>query len=80
MDIKDEQEKVQGTYPNGKLNENDAGSLMIAIGVEKDSVVLRFAESTDWIGMPPETAVTIAQELIRRAREIGFKGPVSIEI
>jgi len=73
MDIEDEQKKVQGTFPDGKLNENDKGALAISVGIEGDNVVLLIGEPTTWVGMPPEMAVKIAQEIFKRARLIGFK-------
>lgn len=79
MDIKDEQKKVQGTFPEGKLNNNDTGALMLKVGIEDGNVRIDFGEPTSWIAFPPAMSIHLAQELIKRARQAGFNGPVQIE-
>jgi hypothetical protein len=70
--------KLMGEYPNGRLNENDAGALAVSIGQEGGAVVMRFPKPVAWIGFTPEQSVEIAQMLIKRAREAGFTKPVTL--
>ncbi len=72
--------KVLGEYPEGKINKDDEGALAFMIGVEDGKVVLKFPKPVAWLGMPPEQAVQLAQILIQRAREAGFKSPFTIRL
>jgi len=67
-------------YPNGKLNVDDQGVAEIKISAYKNTVVMRFNTPMNWVGMPPDLAAEIGVALIRRAREIGLKKPVTIEL
>ncbi len=71
---------IFGEYPNGRLNEDDAGALAVAIGQENGAVTLAFPKPIAWIGFTPEQAVDIASTLIKHARACGFKEPVKLEI
>jgi hypothetical protein len=68
------------TYPEGKLNKHDEGELALKIGTEQGSVVIDFGKPTQWIGLPPDQAVEFALIIIERAKEIGLKKPITIEL
>lgn len=53
-----------------KLNPSDEGPTMVAVGIEKGCVVIRFPDPTAWIGLPPQAACDLACSIIRRAREL----------
>lgn len=57
-------------YPQGKLNEHDEGSTVIAIGIENNSVVIRFQKRITWIGMDKASAIAMAQSIIEKANLI----------
>lgn len=65
-------------YPEGKLNDEDEGCLMMAIGVEGGAVRIDFKEATKWFAMNPETAMAIASTIMAKAREAGYKKPLQL--
>lgn len=67
-------------FPEGKLNANDEGELMVMIGTESGRVVVRFPKPVAWIGFPPEQALELAETLIAHAVGLGVKRPVSITL
>lgn len=67
--------QVFGEYPNGRLNDNDAGALAVEIGQEGGSVVMRFPKPVAWIGFTGDQAMEIAQVLIKHARAAGITAP-----
>ena len=67
-------------YPNGKLNDDDEGALMVKISTEKGAVRIDFGESTEWFAMTPDMAVGMAVSLVDHARQAGCKNTVTISI
>ena len=65
-------------YPNGKLNDEDEGALMVKISTEKGAVRIDFGESTEWLAMTPDMAVDIAISLVNNARRAGCKKMITI--
>ena len=63
------QRSLDGTFPDGKLNEHDEGGLAIAVGHNPASgqIVVRFAKSVAWFTMPPDTALAFAQRILQQA-------------
>lgn len=59
-----------GDFPRGRLNADDEGGLRIAIGGENGNVVMAFGKDVAWIGLPPQQAVDLAQQLIKWARAV----------
>ena len=49
-----------GEYPDGRLNENDAGAIAVEIGHEEGRVIIRFPKPVAWIGFTGDQAVEIA--------------------
>jgi len=78
--IKDMQRKLQGEFPEGRLNETDEGALVVMIGHERGKVVMQFASPTAWIGFNPNQAMDIAQALIQHAREAGIVGVYELKL
>lgn len=64
-----------GEFPDGKIHPDDEGELKIEIGidVEKNIVVMHFGRPMAWIGMIPEQAMEIADDLINKANML--EGP-----
>ena len=78
--MKDAQRKLQGEFPNGRMNDADEGALAMMVGHENGMVVMQFASPTAWIGFTPEQAMDIAQMLITHARQAGIVGVYTIKL
>ena len=78
--LKDLQRKLQGEFPDGRLNPGDEGALAVMIGHEKGKVVMQFPTPTAWIGFTPEQAMDIAQTLITHARKAGIVGVYTLQL
>lgn len=72
--------RLFGEFPDGKLNENDAGALAVEIGTEGNSVVIRFPKPVAWIGFTGDQAIEIAQTLIKHARRVGVTSPLILRV
>lgn len=55
-----ENKMTDDKYPNGKLNNQDEGTLAVKVGIESGAVRIDFAEPTDWFAMTPEMAIDFA--------------------
>lgn len=71
---------LMGEYPAGRLNDEDAGAIAMAVGVENHRVVLRFPKPVAWVGMTGDEAFELAQSLLRHARNAGVTAPLVITI
>lgn len=69
-----------GEYPDGRLNEDDQGAVPMMMGVQNGRVVIEFPYPVKWLGFTPETAVEIAQALVKKARAAGHTGIIQIQI
>lgn len=78
--LKDMQRKLQGEYPDGRLNPHDEGAFAVMLGHEKGKVVMRFPSPTVWVGFTPEQAMDIAQMLITHARNAGIVGVYELKL
>lgn len=78
MTIKDLKSRFKlgatGTYPQGKLNQDDEGGLHFSVSEEDGVIKLDFGKQVSWIGMPPEGARQLAAILIRHADSIERSG------
>lgn len=72
--------KLLGEFPDGKLNPNDEGALVVAIGSEGGRVVIRFPKAVAWIGFTPEQALDIASSLIDHARKCVLPVPLVLRV
>ena len=78
--MNDAMRKLFGEFPDGKLNEDDAGAVAMAVGVENNRVVLRFPKPVAWVGMTGDEAYELAQMLLKHARVAGVTAPLIIRI
>jgi len=62
-----------GEYPEGKLTPADEGALQFAVGVCDGKVCLDFGTPVVWIGMAPADAHRLAENLMRHAKDAGYK-------
>jgi len=69
-----------GEYPDGKLNEEDEGAAIMAIGHLKGRVIVDFGQSVAWVGLSPQEAVTMAQYLINQARQAAHETGEILEV
>lgn len=60
-----------GEFPEGKLNKDDEGALVIGITYDqKDNlVIIDFGSPVKWFGMRPTQAVEFANTILRRVQE-----------
>lgn len=72
--------KIFGEYPDGKLNDEDEGAIVYAIGHEKGRVILQFPKPVKWMGATPEQALEMAQALIKHAQAAGYNKPLILEL
>jgi len=61
-------------YPDGRMGAEDKGALMIKVGTEQGKVCIEFADSTQWLAMPPAMAVAFGQSLMAKAFSLQRKG------
>jgi hypothetical protein len=55
--------EVTGTFPDGKLDENDEGGVAIGVAIDQGNVVIHFPKPIAWLAFPPEQAIEIAHVL-----------------
>lgn len=58
-----------GTFPQGKLSDDDQGGLKMAIAYDRlDGIVrVEFGKPVAWLGLPPPQARQLAELLLRHA-------------
>lgn len=57
-----------GTFPHGKLNEQDSGALNIGVAVDDvGNVHVNFGTRISWFAMPPEQAINLAKLILTKA-------------
>lgn len=73
--------RAERTWSDGRLGATDDGDLAFAIGPhpDKELVVIDFGKQVEFIAMPPQQAVEMAQALIKHARGITSK-PLTIRL
>ena len=59
-----------GDYPDGKLNDDDKGGLMMAIQVENGNIRIDFGTPTAWFALDPDAAIAFAAALTGTAMRI----------
>lgn len=73
--------RAQRAYSQGRIGADDDGDLAMAIGADPDKkiVVIDYGKLIQWVGMPPEQAVRMAEMLIEKARAVSDR-PLSVNI
>lgn len=60
-----------GEFPHGKLNDSDEGALTMAISHAEfpadHTVMIQFGTKVSWIGLPQETAIEFALNILKHA-------------
>ena len=71
--------KAEPSFPAGKLNASDEGELSFAVASDpqKRAVIIRFAKAVDWIGLDRDSALYLADLLIRRAADLPKTKPTN---
>lgn len=63
------QDKIDGTFPHGKVGPEDQGALAYAVGPTVEGrVVIQFSRPTYWVGFMPDDAENLAALLIKHAK------------
>lgn len=73
--------RAKREWGDGRLGPADDGDLAFAIGShpEKELVCIDFGKPVEWVAMPPQQAIELAQSLIKHARAIA-KVPLKIQL
>ena len=58
-----------GTYPQGKLTEDDEGAVRMAIGIVDNKVMIDFGTMLQWVAMSREEAIEFAGMIIEKAKK-----------
>jgi len=68
-------------YSQGRIGPDDDGDLTYVVrpDAEHEIVRLDFGKPVEWIGLPPQQAIELAQSLIRNARAISTE-PLRIQL
>ena len=59
-----------GDFPRGKLNADDEGGLQIAVYERDKTVIINFGKEVEWIGLDKQTAITLGESIIEKAKSI----------
>lgn len=59
-----------GRFPDGRLNAEDEGELVIRLSVEGRCVRIDFGKPVAWLALDPQTALNLAFALLNHARQI----------
>lgn len=59
-----------GEFPDGKIDESDAGELAMGITDDGQNVICNFGTPVMWFGLPPDKAIEFAELIIKRAKSI----------
>ena len=64
--------RARRTFSEGRIGAADDGDLAFVIGrhPDKELVVVDFGKPVEWIALPPQQAIELAQSLIKHARAI----------
>lgn len=67
--------RAQRAYSDGRLGADDDGDLAMAIGADQARrvVIIDYGKLIQWVGMPPEQAVRMAEMLIEKALAVSDK-------
>lgn len=68
---KKEQLGGTGKYPDGKIQESDAGELKFSVGYDEDTALcfMDFGTPVRWFGLMPEDAIDLGRTLIKHGRK-----------
>ena len=59
-----------GDYPNGKLNDNDEGALILSLFIKNGTIILDFGTKMSWLAVKKEDAYKLGNALIESAKEL----------
>lgn len=58
------------SFPDGKMNTEDEGTIQTAIGVENGKVMIVWPKLISWIAFDPDSADVFADTIKMRANEV----------
>lgn len=58
----------QGTYSDGKANEEDEGDLKLMVSSQDGMIRIDFGKPVQWLGFPPDQAAAFAELILKHAR------------
>ena len=70
--IQEAQGSAEPEYPDGKLNEDDEGTLTFAVftDTENNAIIVQFSHPTTWIGLDHTATKYLIKTLTERLKEL----------
>lgn len=59
-----------GKFPDGKIHDDDAGEIKLAVAHDRDFVHIRFGTPIEWLSLPPKEAKELAALLLTHAEAL----------
>jgi hypothetical protein len=59
-----------GNFPQGKLNDDDEGELVIRVGIDQEKIVVHFGTEVAWFGMDVDHAEQFAKNIMDKVTKI----------
>jgi len=59
-----------GRFPQGMLNEDDEGELVIGMGIDQGKVIVHFGKEVAWFGLDPDSAESFANMILKKVADI----------
>ncbi len=59
-----------GTFPRGKLRDDDEGGIRMAVGIENGVVMIAFGSQVTWLGLPKAEALALAESIRANAEKL----------
>jgi hypothetical protein len=69
-----------GDFPRGKFRNDDEGGLRIAVGQKDNTIIVEFGKEVAWLGLDVQTAMGLANTLIRHARDVAKRTGQVVEV
>lgn len=61
---------MAGYYPKGKLNDDDEGALVVALSVQKKTLIIDFGKKITWIGLGRDEALNLAKSIMDHVEKL----------
>jgi len=59
-----------GEFPDGRAFPGDEGEIVFGVGFRGDLVIVDFGTPVKWLGIPPDTAIELAESLLKAAAQV----------
>lgn len=59
-----------GRFPQGMLNADDEGELIIAVGLDQGKIIVHFGKEVAWFGLDADSAEAFANNILQKVATI----------